>query len=152
MHASTDPALGERGGPTTGTRRHLGSLIRRAQQRHDALWTESVSGQVSSVQYAALETIDRQPGASQRDLGDELSLDRSTIADLVQRMQRAGLIERRRDDADRRRNVLALTPAGLAELEALAPRVDALQTRLVERLGPTEVGELRALLLGMLGD
>jgi len=139
-------------GPAGGTRRHIGSLIRRAQQRHLALWNASVSKRLSSVQYAALETLGDLPGSSQRELGEELGLDRSTIADLVRRMEAAGLIERQRDEADRRRNVLALTPAGAAELENLRPRVDEIQHELVAPLEPAEAEALHALLLRVIGD
>lgn len=150
MNARIAPAAPP--GSDLGTRRHIGSLVRRAQQRHAALWAESVSTRVSSVQYATLETIDRLPGASQRDLGEELGLDRSTIADLVQRMERAGLLLRRRDAADRRRNTLELSAAGAAELEALRPAVDAVQLRLVEGLDAAEAAELRRLLLRLIGE
>jgi DNA-binding MarR family transcriptional regulator len=67
--------------------RHTGHLIRRAQQRHAALWQEHVSAEVSSVQYAALAVLERMPGASQSELGAELDLDRSTIADIVSRLE-----------------------------------------------------------------
>lgn len=139
-------------GSDGGTRRHIGSLIRRAQQRHAALWVESVSARVSSVQYAALETLAGAPGASQRELGEELGLDRSTIADLVRRMEASGLLVRRRDDADRRRNTLELTARGAAEYEALRPAVDAIQVRLVEGLGADEAARLRGLLLRVIGE
>ena len=71
-----------------------GSLVRRAQQRHVAVWLSEVSAEVTSVQYAALEILHKTPGVNQRQLGDELDVDRSTIADLVARMVRNGLIER----------------------------------------------------------
>ncbi|HWL60888.1 MAG TPA: MarR family winged helix-turn-helix transcriptional regulator, partial [Microbacteriaceae bacterium] len=84
-------------------------------------------------------------------LGEELGLDRSTIADLVRRMESAGLLKRRRDDEDRRRNTLELTPLGRAELERLSPLVDAVQVELVETLEAAEVRTLRELLLRVIG-
>ena len=140
------------GGAPGGTRRHIGSLIRRAQQRHLALWSAEVSQRISSVQYAALEALGTAPGASQRELGEELGLDRSTIADLVRRMESAGLLERRRDDGDRRRNALELTPLGRSELERLGPLVDRVQVELVERLDPAEEAALRRGLLRLIGE
>ncbi len=129
-----------------GTRRHVGSLIRRAQQVHVARWARDVSDRVSSVQYAALEALELMPGASQKELCDELGLDRSTIADLIQRMERAGLIARSKDHGDRRRNVLALTPSGHDELVTLRPLVDRLQDELTAALSTAETAELRRLL------
>ena len=126
--------------------RHTGHLLRRAQQLHVAVWLRDVCSETTSVQFAALTVLDQRPGASQRDLGRALDLDRSTIADLVARMMRHGLIERERDEDDRRRNVLQLPAAGRAELARLRPRVDAIEPSLTAGLDPSERGELRRLL------
>ncbi|HWL01698.1 MAG TPA: MarR family winged helix-turn-helix transcriptional regulator [Microbacteriaceae bacterium] len=126
--------------------RHIGNLIRRAQQTHAAMWAREVSERITSIQYGVLAILERMPGASQKEIGEEASVDRSSLAELVQRMQRAGLIERVRDDSDRRRNVLALTPAGREELHRLQPRVDELQRLLVAELSAADEVELRRLL------
>ena len=77
--------------------RFTGSLVRRAQQRHVAVWLSEVSAEITNVQYEALEILQLTPGVNQRQLGDELDVDRSTIADLVARMVRNNLIERSDD-------------------------------------------------------
>lgn len=130
---------------------HTGSLIRRAQQRHAAEWMRLVSAKITSVQFAALAILADTPGASQRELGDALEIDRSTIADLVARLERHGLVTRAQDEADRRRKVLRLTPAGLRELKRLRPRADAVEQAMTEALSKVEVAELRRLLRGLLG-
>lgn len=132
--------------------RHTGHLIRRAQQRHAALWQEQVSADVSSVQYAALAVLDRMPGASQSELGDELDLDRSTIADIVSRLERRRLIERSPHESDRRRYSLRLTPAGLAEVDQLRPLVAEANAKLTEGLSAGELATLRKLLKRILGS
>ena len=126
--------------------RHTGYLLRRAQQLHVAVWLRDVSRDTTSVQFAALTVLDQRAGASQQELGHALDLDRSTIADLVARMARRGLIERQRDGNDRRRNVLQLTSAGRDELVCLRPRVEAIEPTLTAGLSPRERGELRSLL------
>lgn len=131
--------------------RHTGHLIRRAQQRHAALWQEQVSADVSSVQYAALAVLERMPGASQSELGDELDLDRSTIADIVSRLERRRLIERSPHESDRRRYSLRLTPAGLAEVDQLRPLVAEANAKLTEGLSAGELATLRKLLKRILG-
>lgn len=130
--------------------RHTGHLLRRAQQLHVAVWLRAVCSETTSVQFAALTVLDQRPGASQRELGRLLDLDRSTIADLVARMARRGLIERERDADDRRKNVLQLTSAGRAELSRLRPRVDAIEPILTAGLRPGEREQLRRLLYRML--
>ncbi len=130
--------------------RHTGHLLRRAQQLHAAVWLRCVDTETTSVQFAALAVLDRRPRASQRELGCDLDLDRSTIADLVGRMVRRGLIERERDTRDRRRNVLLLTALGSDELARLRPRVEAIEPLLTGGLSPDERDELHRLLVRVL--
>ena len=130
--------------------RHLGHLLRRAQQMHLAAWQRDVSRDVTSVQYAVLTVLERLPGASQATLGGELDLDRSTIADLVARMTRRGLIERALDASDRRRNVLRLTAAGRRTAAELRPRVDGLESVMAGDLDARDRRELRRMLRAML--
>lgn len=125
---------------------YTGHLIRRAQQVHAAAWLAHVSAEVSSVQFAALSVLEVEPGASQSRLGQQLDLDRSTIADLVSRMTRSGLIAREPDPHDRRRNVVTLTEAGAATLRTLRPRVEAIEPIVTGGLGETDRLELRRLL------
>ncbi|MGF6936045.1 DNA-binding MarR family transcriptional regulator [Paraburkholderia sp. UCT70] len=127
-----------------------GSLVRRAQQRHAAVWLSEVSAEITSVQYAALEVLHETPGVSQRQLGDKLDVDRSTIADLVARMVRNGQIERADDPVDKRSYVLFLTTAGKKQLSALRPRVEQVERILTERLTASELAQLRRLLSALL--
>ncbi|WP_321798275.1 MarR family winged helix-turn-helix transcriptional regulator [Caballeronia sp. J97] len=130
--------------------KYTGSLVRRAQQRHVAVWLAEVSAEITSVQYAALEVLHETPGVNQRQLGDELDVDRSTIADLVARMVRNGLIERSDDLVDKRSYVLFLTAAGKKQLTALRPRVAEVERILTARLTSKECLELRRLLAALL--
>jgi DNA-binding MarR family transcriptional regulator len=109
-----------------------------------------VSTDVSSVQYAALLVLEQRPGASQRELGDELDLDRSTIADLTVRMVRNGLVARVGDPQDKRRKTLYLTEHGRAQLDELKPRVETVEQVLTQHLTAPERDSLRSLIERML--
>lgn len=137
--------------PEQEPQRHTGYLIRRAQQAHVATWTRMVSTEISSVQYSILVVLDRLGEASQRQLCDEVDLDRSTIADLVRRMERRGLVARRRDPQDARRNTVTLTDEGLAERRRLRPLVDAADRELTAALTPEALGAVRDGLRALLG-
>ncbi|CAB3787144.1 Transcriptional regulator HosA [Paraburkholderia fynbosensis] len=104
------------------------------------------------MQYAALVVLHETPGVNQRQLGDELDVDRSTIADLVARMVRNGLIERQDDPADKRSYILFLTSAGKKQLAMLRPRVDNVDRILTAALSPLESAELRRLLAVLLSE
>jgi DNA-binding MarR family transcriptional regulator len=69
---------------------------------------------------------------------------------LVNDLARAGLVERRPDDADRRRNVVSLTPSGRERLQTLREVVAAAQDELLGPLSPSERDRLVALLTTVL--
>jgi DNA-binding MarR family transcriptional regulator len=131
--------------------RHIGYLIRRAQQQHVAVWSRVASAEISSVQYTILVVLDRLGEASQRELCDAVDLDRSTIADLVSRMERRGLVERRRDPDDARRKTVTLAEPGRVERERLRPLVNEVQETLTRSMSPVERRALRAGLRALLG-
>jgi len=137
---------------TREPQRHTGFLLRRAQQKHVATWQSVISGDITSVQYGVLEVLDRRPALAQKEICDELDLDRSTVADICSRMEKNGLLSRIQDRQDRRRNVLDLTPAGRAELARLKPLVEKVQIRLTHNLSTTELEQLRGLLARLIGD
>ena len=131
---------------------YLGSLIRRAQQRHVAVWLTEVSTEVTSVQYAALAVLTHQPGMSQRELGDALDIDRSTVAGIVSRLERDGLIARITDPDDGRRKVLTPTPQGQRAYAELKPKVVRAQDVLAAELDAQQRQQLNALLRILVTD
>ncbi|MGK9149367.1 MarR family transcriptional regulator [Plantibacter flavus] len=129
---------------------YIGFLIRRAQQAHVAAWQREVSTEITSVQFGVLDVVDTEPGVSQRELCDRLDLDRSTIADVVARLERRGLLARVRLPEDRRRNVLDTTEQGELELRALRPRVARMDAVLTAPLDDAERAALAATLTRLL--
>jgi DNA-binding MarR family transcriptional regulator len=91
---------------------HPGHLARRLQQTHTQLWSRLVSEEITSPQFAVLNTLVEKPEIDQRTLGAQVRLDRSTVADVVARLAGRGLLQRVRDPFDGRRNVLKITAEG----------------------------------------
>lgn len=109
-----------------------GHLLRRAQQRAVDLFVQAVGENgLRPPQFAALLTIHQNPGLNQTQLVKRTGIDRSTVADMIDRLAARGLIERRRASADQRVNTLWITPAGTATLEACHAAVDAAQARIM---------------------
>ncbi|WP_045863511.1 MarR family winged helix-turn-helix transcriptional regulator [Streptomyces sp. WMMB 714] len=103
---------------------HPGHLARRLQQAHSLLWGAMVSEETTSPQFAVLNALLEKPGMDQRTLSEHVHLDRSTIADIVARLAGRELVERVRDPADGRRNVLRLTEQGRRVHGKLVTRTD----------------------------
>lgn len=84
-------------------------------------------GDLTSRQLAVLATVSHKEGLSQTDLTVFTGIDRSTLADIVRRLQSKGLLQRRRTEADARTYAVNLTDEGrrvLRRAEPLAKRID----------------------------
>lgn len=125
---------------------YTGFLIRRAQQLHLDVWSDAAFNNVTGIQFGVLTLIERHPELDQKTLGKHLALDRSTIADLVARLERQGYINRSSDTVDARRRLLTITPAGLEALERLRPHAAEVDQKITKPLSETEREELRRLL------
>lgn len=125
---------------------HHGHLLRRAVQVMNLLWDEEVSRTITSPQFAALNALYSEPNLDQRTLGQRISLDRSTMAEVVSRLSDRGLIRTERDRRDGRRKTIALTAKGLHAVQHLIPRTHAMTDRLIAPLAGPEKSELLRLL------
>ncbi len=125
---------------------HPGHLLRRAVQAMNLLWDEEVSRTITSPQFAALNALYREPNLDQRSLGLRISLDRSTMAEVVSRLSMRGLIRTERDATDGRRKTITLTTRGLHAVQQLIPRTHAMTSRLVGPLDVRQRDELLRLL------
>ncbi|HEY1178369.1 MAG TPA: MarR family transcriptional regulator, partial [Phytomonospora sp.] len=88
--------------------------------------------------YSVLAALAEYGAMSQAALGRHSHLDRSDVAALVAELGERGRIDREPDPADRRRNIVTITPAGerfLAELDALVAEGQD------ELLAPLDAGE-----------
>ena len=65
---------------------------------------------LTRAQWLVLTRLHRRPGASQTELAEMLEIDRASAGRLIDRMEKAGWVERRADGTDRRINRLHLTP------------------------------------------
>jgi DNA-binding MarR family transcriptional regulator len=71
---------------------------------------------LTARQLAVLSVIAADDALSQIALGERLGVDRTTIVAMLDELEGSGLVERRRDPRDRRRNALALTGSGRARV------------------------------------
>src|SRR6476646_7943333 len=99
-----------------------GHLIRRVHQISTAYFTEEC-GDLTAVQYAALVAIDSHPGIDATRLAEIIFFDRSTIGDVLDRMEGKGWIRREYTATDRRIKRLDLTPAGRSKLQQVQPGI-----------------------------
>jgi DNA-binding MarR family transcriptional regulator len=128
---------------------HPGHLLRRALQVMNLLWDQEVSHTITSPQFAALNALYKEPKLDQSALGQRISLDRSTMAEVVSRLRARGLINTERDTRDGRRKKITLTPKGLRTVHQLIPRTHLMTGRLIGQLGAGERAELMRMLMAV---
>jgi len=113
----------------------VGFLVRLLSTRSTQLYQE-LTGQdeVTPRQFGALLTLHQRGALTLTELASRISVDLSTLSDMVRRMVRKGLIAKSDNGEDRRSALVSLTPAGEAALLGLVPGAAALQRALLAPL------------------
>ena len=124
-----------------------GYLFRRMQQIAVAIFVEECRAyDLTPVQYAALVAIRTHPGIDATRLSAVIAFDRSTLGNVIERLEAKQLIERKPSRQDRRIKLLYLTKSGIASLRDIMPSVDRAQARMLQPLKPDDRRTLMALL------
>lgn len=107
-----------------------GFLIRRLHQIHTWLFAEETQQyNVTPVQYSLLTVLAEHGEMDQNTLAYELGLERTSVAEVLPRLEARGLVERRQSESDRRVKLVRIARKG----RALAKRMDAAAQRAHER-------------------
>lgn len=124
-----------------------GHLIRRAQQIAVGIFVEECAAlDLTPVQYAALVAIRAHPEIDATRLSALVAFDRSTLGNVLERLEAKGLIARGPSAEDRRLKLLSLTTAGERLVAAAGPAVARAQARILAPLAPADRARLTALL------
>jgi DNA-binding MarR family transcriptional regulator len=115
----------------------VGYLIRRLHQIHSAIFVEECREfGITPVQYGLLTALHYFPGSDQVSLGREVGIDRTNVADVLERLSERGLVRRERSVQDKRSKIAFLTPAGEAILEQGRASMMRAQDRILAPLAP----------------
>ena len=124
-----------------------GYLSRRMQQIAVSIFMEECKAfDLTPVQYAALIAIHTHPGIDATRLSAVIAFDRSTLGNVIERLEAKKLIERKPSADDKRVKLLYLTRGGTALLRDITPSVDEAQLRMLQPLKPGDRRTLMALL------
>ncbi len=125
-------------------------LIHRASQRASEIFAlETRDFDITARQYAVITTVAQHEGLSQTDLVRLTGIDRSTLADVVQRLLKRGIIQRERTTRDGRTYAVSLSSSGRNLLDELKPYARRADRAVVACLGD-EDGKLAAQILSRL--
>ena len=111
-----------------------GHLLRRANQYANDLYTNEQDNALTQRQFAVLFAIEKNEGMTQTDLVEQTGIDRSTLADMIVRLQKRELLARKRTEEDQRANSVRITPQGKRALRTALPAVLKSEARILEAL------------------
>jgi DNA-binding MarR family transcriptional regulator len=110
-------------------------LLHRAVQRADEIFADNVSeANLTPTQYAVLVGVAQSADPSQIDLAEITGSDQTTLGEVVRRLLKKGLLQRRRRKEDTRRYAVRLTEAGRRVLQAAEPSVLRAEAAVLARL------------------
>lgn len=125
----------------------LGFLVYRAHQQAAAVFRHALEPVgLTPPQFAVLALLSTEDGQRQTTLCERGAVDPNTMVGIVDRLEAAGLVARRRDPQDRRAYLVRLTPKGRRTFMDCVPLRHAASAEMWAALSPAERGRLRNLL------
>lgn len=136
---------------TSATSRRLAYLFKHAERLMAELHVPALAPlDIHARDLGVLLAIDRCQPASQQHVAESLGVDRTTMVAIIDALEAKGIIVRRPDPEDRRRNVVELTQAGQTLLRQATAASDAAEAELLAPLSRQEGEQLRNLLARIL--
>lgn len=124
-------------------------LLHRAEQLAADRFSKLVNDELTLRQFTVLAAISETPGLSQSDLVRATGVDRSTLADMVGRMERRGWVVRSASPLDGRAHAVRLAAPGATILSAAIRHARAADAAILDALprskGRTFLSVLRKL-------
>jgi len=139
--------------PDSGSSSRLGYLLKHAQLQFGELASAAFAPLgIGPREWAALGCLDEQRGLSQREVADVLGVDRTTMVALVDELQRKGLVQRRPQAEDRRKNSVALTRKGRDTMQCGARMADECEREFLAPLDEADAEQLKRALQAVISS
>lgn len=117
---------------------HRLDLLRKIQSRNAFGPLGLHPGQPPLMHY-----IMAHPGCTQKEAADELDITPASAAASLKRLEKAGLVERKTDEKDARRNCLFITKEGKTRLEEHRKIIDALDEKMFAGFSEEDIAVFR---------
>jgi DNA-binding MarR family transcriptional regulator len=139
----------ERWGQVSGS---TGHLLRLARQKWGAEWNRETSGGLTTPQFTVLALLAANDELDQQTIGAKAGLDKSTLGQMVERLDVMGFVRTRVDPSSRRRKLVGISEQGLAALDVASEGQRTVHARMVAALSTKEEAELQRLLRLIVGE
>ena len=138
-------------GPPPELAGRLGYLLKHAQLGLAALTAAALEPfGLTGRELAVLTVLASGEPASQQEAAQRLGVDRTTMVDLIDVLEDKGLVRRRADTGDRRRNVVELTETGHSRLHQAGQAAQEAEQGFLAPLSRKDAQRLKAALLAVI--
>ncbi len=124
-------------------------LLRRLTHEIAVAW-QQLQPDITKTQYAVMRVIDTCPGIEQVHLGIDAACSKASLAELLNRLEKRGLIRRVADPGDKRRRQVFLTEAGQLLLNENRAAAHAIDHIFLDRLSVEDQQTFHQMLIKML--
>lgn len=132
---------------------HLGYLLKHAQLRFFELGSVALAPLgINGREAAVLRAIDPGRPISQGEIARAMNVDRTTMVALIDDLQLKGLVQRRPDVDDRRKNVVELTDAGHRVVGQAAEASEQAEREFLDPLSAADAAQFKKTLRALLND
>jgi DNA-binding MarR family transcriptional regulator len=129
----------------------LGYLLKRVQLRYFELGAAALEPLgVTGRETAVLTAIAERSPVSQAEIAAAMNVDRTTMVALIDDLEGKGLVERRQDPDDRRKNAVGLTGAGRDTVRQAAAAVERTDDAFLGPLSAAEAAQFKRMLHALL--
>jgi DNA-binding MarR family transcriptional regulator len=130
----------------------LGYLLKHAQLSFFELGAAALAPLgINGREAAVLRAIDAGRPVSQGEIARTMNVDRTTMVALIDDLQLKGLVQRRQDPDDRRKNAVELTDAGRGAVQQAAEAVGQAERDFLAPLSAVEAAQFKKTLRALLG-
>lgn len=131
----------------------VGYLITNASKQTLALLADCLApAGVSPAQWQVFVVLWEKDGIVQRDLAEHMAIEQATLTRTLDRMERDGFVERKRDENDRRRIRVFVTEMGFGLINTLVPKAMKVQETITKGFSDEELDLFRSFLRRLIGN
>lgn len=124
-------------------------LVRKLMQQHTACWQQEMNG-LTKPQFAVMRAVAAHSGIEQIDLMGASVSTKATLAEMLGRLEKRGLIYRLASDSDKRRRYVYLTEQGEQLLDEVNPQANKVDRQFLDKLTEDEQETFIRLMQNML--
>src|ERR1700755_637439 len=127
--------------------RNIPLLLMQARERVISYFRPILNAHgITEPQWRIVRVLLDVPALEPRQIGELCTISSPSMAGVLERMEQAGYITRRRVEHDQRRVLVSLTPKSRELADSMAPDIDATYRRIEEKLGAQFSAQFRLVL------